>query len=240
MTKKEKIKNTFLDILYPRHCPVCHDIPVPGTQKICSGCRERLRPITGPRCYKCSKPLNNTEQEYCSDCSRRTHLFEQGIGIFPYSTLLQQSLFKLKYGKRQEYGLFYGELAAVYAEEYIRRWKIDCIVSIPLHRKRLEKRGYNQAELIAEALGEKVNIPVKKKILKRKINTEPQKDLNPEERRKNIRGAFTAGEGIRGEKVLLIDDIYTTGTTIDEAARALKKAGAEKVYFLVIAIGSEP
>ena len=101
MTKKDKMKNTFLDILYPRRCPVCHDIPVPGTQKICSGCRERLRPVTGPRCFKCSKPLKDPEQEYCSDCSRRTHLFDQGIGIFPYNTLLQESLFKLKYGKRQ-------------------------------------------------------------------------------------------------------------------------------------------
>lgn len=239
MIKKEKIKNTFLDILYPRHCPVCHDIPVPGTQKICCGCRERLRPVTGPRCFKCSKPLKDTEQEYCSDCSRRTHLFEQGLGIFPYSTLLQESLFKLKYGKRQEYGVFYGELAAVYAADQIRRWKIDCIIPIPLHRKRLEKRGYNQADTIAEALGKRVVLPVEKKSLRRKINTKPQKDLSPGERQKNIKGAFTAGGDLRGKNILLIDDIYTTGTTIDEAAGTLKKAGAEKVYFLVIAIGSE-
>ena len=239
MTKKEKIKNTFLNILYPRRCPVCHDILVPGTQKICSGCREWMKPATGPRCFKCSKPLKDPEQEYCSDCSRRTHLFDQGIGIFPYSTLLQESLFKLKYGKRQEYGVFYGELAAVYAKDQICRWKIDCIIPIPLHRKRLEKRGYNQAEIIAEALGKRLNLPVKKKQLKRKINTKPQKDLNPGERQKNIKGAFTADEGLKGENILLLDDIYTTGATLDEAAGTLKKAGAERVYFLVIAIGSE-
>lgn len=239
MIKKDKMKNTFLDILYPRRCPVCHDIPVPGTQKICSGCRERLRPVTGPRCFKCSKPLKDPEQEYCSDCSRRTHLFDQGIGIFPYNTLLQESLFKLKYGKRQEYGVFYGELAAAYAEAQIRCWEIDYLVPIPLHRKRLEKRGYNQAELIAEALGKRVNLPVKKKLMKRKINTKPQKDLNPEERLKNIWGAFTAAERLNGGNILLIDDIYTTGATLNQAAATLKKAGAQRVYFLVIAIGSE-
>ena len=140
MTKKDKMKNTFLDILYPRRCPVCHDIPVPGTQKICSGCRERLRPVTGPRCFKCSKPLKDPEQEYCSDCSRRTHLFDQGIGIFPYGAVLQESLYRLKYGKRQEYGIFYGELGAFYAGSLIRSWGVRKIVPIPLHRKRMEKR----------------------------------------------------------------------------------------------------
>ena len=75
--------------------------------------------------------------------------------------------------------------------------------------------------------------------MKRKINTKPQKDLNPEERLKNIRGAFTAAERLNGGNILLIDDIYTTGATLDEAAGTLKKAGAERVYFLVIAIGSE-
>lgn len=239
MTRKEKMKNTFLDILYPRHCPVCHDILVPGTQRICKRCRERLKPVTGPRCMKCSKPLPDPAQEYCADCSRRTHLFEQGIGIFPYSTLLQESLFQLKYGKRQEYGVFYGELGAFYAEDQIRRWKIDYIVPIPLHRKRLETRGYNQAEIIAEALAKRTGLPVRKKLLKRKRNTKPQKDLSPGERQKNIKGAFSVNGDPGEENILLIDDIYTTGATIDEAAGTLKRAGAKKIYFLVVAIGTE-
>lgn len=239
MTGKEKMKNTFLDILYPRRCPVCHAILAPGTQRICKPCRERLRPAAGPRCFKCSKPLKDPAQEYCSDCSSRTHLFEQGIGIFPYSTLLQESLFQLKYGKRQEYGVFYGELGAFYAEGRIRCWEIDFIVPIPLHRKRLEKRGYNQAEIIAEALAKKAGLPVRKNLLKRKRNTKPQKDLSPEERKRNIKGAFSVSRELEGENILLIDDIYTTGATLDEAAGALKRAGAKKIYFLVIAIGTE-
>ena len=235
----KKIKNTFLDILYPRHCPVCHHIPENRGQKICGGCKERLKPVNGPRCYKCSKPLHDPGQEYCENCRSRSHLFEQGIGIFPYSTLLQESLYRLKYGKRQEYGTFYGELAAFYARKQIEKWQIQRIIPIPLHRKRMEKRGYNQAEIIAEALGKRLNLPVKKKQLKRKINTKPQKDLDPIQRRANMRGAFITKSDLQGENILLIDDIYTTGTTIDEAAGALKKAGAGGVYFLVIAIGAD-
>ena len=109
-----KAGKLFLDMLYPRRCPVCHDIAVPGGSRICNVCREKLKPITGPRCFRCSKPLKREEQEYCKDC-RKTRLFDQGIGIFPYGSVLQESLFKLKYGKRQEYGSFYGQIAAVYS-----------------------------------------------------------------------------------------------------------------------------
>ena len=109
MKNKKIIMNTFLDILYPRHCPVCHNITGFRGQKICDSCREKLQPVTGPRCYKCSRPLSDPGQEYCRDCSSRRHFFEQGIGIFPYSTLLQESLYKLKYEKR-------GNLSDIYAD----------------------------------------------------------------------------------------------------------------------------
>ena len=103
----------------------------------------------------------------------------------------------------------------------------------------MEKRGYNQAELIAEAFGKQTGLSVEKKLLQRRKNTKPQKDLDPIQRRANMRGAFITKSDLQGENILLIDDIYTTGTTIDEAAGALKKAGAGGVYFLVIAIGAD-
>ena len=107
----KKVIEIFLDILYPRRCPVCHDIVVPKGQRICVACRDKLKPITGPRCYKCSKPLACGEQEYCKNC-KTTHHFDQGLGIFTYGSVLRESMFQLKYGNRQEYGVFYGQLAA--------------------------------------------------------------------------------------------------------------------------------
>ena len=109
----------------------------------------------------------------------------------------------------------------------------------PLHRKRMEKRGYNQAELIADALGKQTGLPVEKKLLQRRINTKPQKDLDPLQRRLNLKDAFIAKFDLQGENILLTDDIYTTGATIDEAAGALKRAGAGRIYFLVVAIGGD-
>lgn len=231
-------RNLFLDILYPRHCPVCHEITVPWGKKICDTCREKLKPIYDPRCFCCSKPLQKAEQEYCKDC-KKTRQFQQGLGIFPYSTLLQNSLFQLKYGKRQEYGSFYGEFAAYYSREKIEKWGIDIIIPIPLHPRRLEKRGYNQAGIIAEALGKQLEISVEEKILKRQKNTKPQKELNHQERQKNMKNAFVVRKKLNGENILLVDDIYTTGSTIEEAAKELKRAGAEKIFFLTVAIGAD-
>lgn len=233
-----KAGKLFLDMLYPRRCPVCHDIAVPGGSRICNVCREKLKPITGPRCFRCSKPLKREEQEYCKDC-RKTRLFDQGIGIFPYGSVLQESLFKLKYGKRQEYGSFYGQIAAVYSREIIRNWGVEIIIPIPLHRKRMEKRGYNQAELIAEALGKTLCIPVDSRLMKRKVNTRPQKELDYRERKQNMKNAFFLKGENRYRRILLVDDIYTTGSTIEAAAELWKRNGAENVFFLTIAMGAD-
>lgn len=233
-----KAGKLFLDMLYPRRCPVCYDIAVPGGSRICNVCREKLKPITGPRCFRCSKPLKREEQEYCKDC-RKTRLFDQGIGIFPYGSVLQESLFKLKYGKRQEYGSFYGQIAAVYSREIIRNWGVEIIIPIPLHRKRMEKRGYNQAELIAEALGKTLCIPVDSRLMKRKVNTRPQKELDYRERKQNMKNAFFLKGENSYRRILLVDDIYTTGSTIEAAAELLKRNGAENVFFLTIAMGAD-
>lgn len=233
-----KAGKLFLDILYPRRCPVCHDIAMPRGNRICKDCRERLKPVTGARCLKCSKPLRSEEQEYCRDC-QKPRLFDNGIGIFPYSSILQESLFKLKYGKRQEYGSFYGQIAAAYSRELIKKWNIEAIVPIPLHKRRMEKRGYNQAELIAEALGKCLQLPVDSHLIRRKVNTRPQKELDYRARKQNMKGAFSLSKKNPYHCILLVDDIYTTGTTIEEAARLLKNSGTKRVFFLTVAIGAD-
>lgn len=235
---RKKISNIFLDILYPRRCPVCHDIAAPKGQKVCTMCKEKLRPITGARCFCCSKPLKNKEQEYCNDC-KKPRQFDQGFGIFSYGSVLQESLFKLKYGKRQEYGVFYGQFAAAYSRDLIQQWNVEVLVPVPLHRKREEKRGYNQAALIAEAMGKSLGIPVDCKLLKRIVHTKPQKELDSKERRANLRNAFALRKQNPYKRLLLIDDIYTTGATIEAAAAVLRKAGAEKIYFIAVAMGGD-
>ena len=212
-------------MVYPRRCPVCHDIAAPGGRTICRECLDQLVPIHGPRCFKCSKPLMGSEAEYCHDCASKKHSYDRGISIFSYGSVLSKSLYQLKYHQRQEYGHFYGRYAAACAGEQISLWG--------------EKRGYNQAEIIAREIGRILRIPVDTKTVIRKINTKPQKELNDKERRINLRSAFAVTlPKLPWKKILIIDDIYTTGSTVDGVSLALKAAGAEQVYFLTIAIGT--
>lgn len=121
----------------------------------------------------------------------------------------------------------------------IRDWGIDLIVPIPLHWRRKRKRGYNQAEIIAKNLEKLTGLPVDTRLIVRKKYTEPQKALDHKKRKKNLRGVFEVKRNLSHKRILLIDDIYTTGSTIDEAAKVLLGKGHNKVWFLTISIGQD-
>ena len=227
----------LLNLIYPRRCPVCDDI-VGGTRLICEPCRLRLHPVREPFCKKCGKPLSTQEAEYCPDCGRRKHLYTRGRAVFEYDFVMRESIGRFKYENRREYGDFYVREMLGSCKEAVRSWNIDLISPIPLHRSRRRTRGFNQAELIARKLGKELGIPVSADTLLRSRKTKPQKELNDQERRNNLKNAFKIGKNdLEFKKILLIDDIYTTGSTIDAAASVLLDHGAEKVYFLSISIG---
>ena len=128
-------------------------------------------------------------------------------------------------------------MVSVY-EQTIQMWAPDLIMPIPVHRKRMKKRGYNQAQILAEEIGKTLGILVDTENLARWKDTDPQKMLGTQARKRNLMGAFAVRKSFLPVPcVLLVDDIYTTGNTIDAAARILKKCGVEKVYFLTISIG---
>ena len=170
---------------------MCHDIAVPVGQRICTTCRDKIKSITGRICYKCSKPLAHGEQEYCENC-RQTDHFDQGIGIFTYAVqFFGESLFQLKYGNRQEYGVFYGQLAAYYSKNQIRCWNPQIIIPIPLHKKENGKTWSTiQAEIIAFCSWERTWTQHRTKTLLRTVYPYLQKDLGYRERKKNLEHAF--------------------------------------------------
>ena len=151
---------------------------------------------------------------------------------------MKESIGRFKYKNRREYGDFYVQEMLRNCGYAVRSWNIDLIVPIPLHKSRRRKRGFNQAELIAKKLGKELGIPVSVDTLFRTRKTKPQKELNDQERKSNLKNAFEIGKNdLEFKKILLIDDIYTTGSTIDIATTILLEHGAEKVYFLSISIG---
>ena len=186
----------------------------------------------------CGKPLEQEERELCGDCTRKKHNFVRGVAAFAYTKEIKQSIYRFKYSNRREYAAFYGDMILKLKGQIIRSWQPDVIIPVPLHPARLRKRGFNQAELIAKRLGAGLGIPVDAKILIRTVNTAPQKTLNDKERAQNIKKAFQVTENIvKYRKVLLVDDIYTTGSTLDSCADELMHAGVMQVYFAAVCTG---
>lgn len=233
-----KILRKPVDLIFPLRCPVC-DRPVPFPELICPECRKKLRYVAGPRCLKCGKHIRDDRQEYCRGCRTAPHKFEAGRGIFVYRSAAE-SMYRFKYAKRQEYARFYGQQIAEKAGGIIKKWKPDALVPVPIHSTKKRERGYNQAALLAEETGRILNIPVESRLLLRVKKTLPQKALSDDERQNNLKKAFKISRNdVKLKTVIIIDDIYTTGSTIDACAETLKEAGVEKVYFITAAIVEE-
>ncbi len=232
-----KLMEWCLRMIYPQTCHFCGKI---NEEPICDECIKKVMYIKEPRCKKCGKPVRYKEQEFCFDCRRKTFAYEQGRSLWVHKGVVPWSIYQFKYHNRRIYGEFYAkELYRLYGQK-LKEWGIDVIVPVPLHPKKRRKRGYNQTEIIARQLGKLTGIPVEKKWVKRIRYTEPQKKLNDKERKKNLENAFSIRNiHNKYERVLLIDDIYTTGSTIDTIAKQLLEKCNKKAWFLTISIGQD-
>ena len=229
----EKIK----DIIYPRRCPVCEEIATPKGYLICRDCIKKLPFIKEPHCIKCGKALISDDEAYCDECIKERE-FISGRALCHYNEDLKRIILKIKYNNKREYIDAFGKLMAIRFKSYVEAADIKCIVPVPLHKSKLKVRGFNQSELLSTELSRYFNIPVRYEYLSRIKNTKDQKGLSREERLHNLDLAFSAKklpEDI--DNILLIDDVYTTGTTIEKCAQALKMSGGKNIYFLTICTG---
>lgn len=232
----KKIIHTILNILYPRHCPVCHRILKDQKMSACPECRHGFKRVGRHYCLKCGKPVK-PEEEYCRECRKQKRSFDLCRSVFLYDGSLRQSLVRYKYYGCREYGDFYAFAICRYLGDEIRRWKPDVIVPVPMTSGKKRSRGFNQAGYLADRVGESMNLPVSHTLLKKVRSTRSQKKLNAAQRRQNLIDAFCVKENIRGLTVLVIDDVYTTGSTMEAAASCLKEAGAEKVFCIALCTG---
>ncbi len=169
---------------------------------------------------------------------KHKHLFEQGRGLWVQKSPVSNGIYRLKFHNKRYYAKIFAEEIVNEYGAWIRKNEIEEIIPIPLHRSKMRKRGFNQAALLAREIASSVKIPINENAVFRIRRTRPQKILNPIERNQNLKGAFGVKKNWKAPKnVLLIDDIYTTGSTMDRVSAVLKKAGVQKVYFLTISIG---
>lgn len=231
----KKIGKLILDFLYPNRCCFCGKV---SEVSLCEACKKQVVYIGEPRCKKCGKPVRFQEQEYCHDCERMHFYYEQGKSIWLHQKPVSTSIYQFKYHNKRIFATYYAEEMYRLYGKWLRQCRIDVIIPVPLHKKRKRKRGYNQATILAQELGKRSGIPINQKAVVRVGRTTPQKVLNRQQRRRNLKNAFKVTKyWNKARNVLIIDDIYTTGSTIDALAQILKEKGAEKVWFLTISIG---
>ncbi len=215
-------------LLPPGSCLLCGADAL-SNAPLCQGCIGDLPLMPAARCPQCS--IVTTHGEYCGACLHRPPHFDRCHALFPYDFPADRLIQALKYGHQLLLAPWFGEQLATHLQPSAS----DLIIPLPLHPERLCQRGFNQSGEIAATLGKCLKLPVDRRILIRNRATHPQAELAPKERLANVRGAFECLGDLSGQRILLIDDVLTTGATANECARVLKLHGARQVEVMVVA-----
>jgi ComF family protein len=240
---KPSWRSGFISLLFPEKCPFCLTLSNSQGQEIpglCPACEKDIQWLVPPYCPGCGRPFpKGSTSHLCSDCLQRKLAYDWGRAAAKYQGVLAQAIQRFKY--HGEINLA-GPLGWLWNRIQFEDHSFEAIIPVPLHPARLRERGFNQALLLGKILGKIHNKPVLPRALRRIINTIPQVQLDHSEREKNVRGAFAVRnqQEIMDKALLLVDDVFTTGATVNECARVLKKSGAGEVIILTLArVGEE-
>ena len=233
---------SFLELLYPEksNCFICntYDESI-GDDYICKKCMESIQKVIPPFCIKCNKPINySLSIDLCPDCIIYEKCFEESRSPFIYDGVIKEGIYNFKYYNKPYYYRFFGNLLIQFMNK-TNYLDFNYIVSVPLHSSKIKSRGYNQSELLAKYIANKLTIPYVD-ALKRIKNTSKQSSQSKTNRRKNLEDSFGMKQFkriniIKNSSVLLVDDIYTTGSTANECSKVLLNYGVNKVYVITIA-----
>ncbi|MBI5587974.1 MAG: ComF family protein [Deltaproteobacteria bacterium] len=228
--------DSVLDVLFPPVCPLCEEDVTDGF--LCAACSKAFSEdrIVEPFCHLCGTPFLHSPgpSHTCAECLKTPPPFKQARSAYTYGTGVDEAVRAFKYHGKSILSDALGELMSGTAASFPE--KPDIIMPVPLHKKRLQARGFNQSLLLARVLSKRLSVKLDYLSLKRIRHTVQQIDLKPDEREKNVAGAFevSTGTDLRGRRVLLVDDVFTTGATIKECSKVLKRAGVE-VYAVTLA-----
>jgi len=236
------LKDDLLDFVYPQSCPICEKPLRRGEKEVCEDCWNALASLPSSYCPYCKSFLENGDADFEHRCSFLKHpedrkiLAVRSLGTFNdyYRTLIH----RFKYDKK----IHLGERLAKSLGEKVAKEKdflnCDLIIPVPLHRSRHRERGFNQSDILAQGVSQRTGVPLAKGILKRKKHTQDQTYLDPQQRKENVKDAFviTQPEKINGKQVILVDDVITTGATLNECAQMLLEAGATKIFAVTLVV----
>ncbi len=235
--------DALASVFFPAPCRLCSELLLTASRlPICAACLESFERISGPMCARCGRPFSSplalqAAQPLCHLCRRDAYAFDAARSFGIYDDRLVQAIVQLKYHALTPLGGWFAERMAELAAAQPEMFAADVVVPVPLHSSRLRERGYNQAELIARPLARRLRLPLRSYLL---VRTRPRPEklkLTRRERWLTVRGAYAMRGAGRIDKlrVLLVDDVLTSGATLDACARALKGSGAARVTALTVA-----
>jgi|AntRauTorckE6833_2_1112554.scaffolds.fasta_scaffold01049_11 ComF family protein len=237
MFKINHLIQSIINIFYPVICPYCRT-KVDQEFSTCNSCWPKVQRIEKPFCLQCAAPLEAAflNEEKCGACILTPPAFDQALAVYAYSDLVKKIALKLKRSQATPTARFMAHHMHQVGKSFLQ--ESDFIIPVPLHPNRLKQRGFNQATLLAKALAPSLKVKINTSLLKRHRDTPSQGQLSRKSRQKNIEKAFsihskTTEKTLLKSTITLIDDVMTTGATLEACAKTLKKAGAEKVNVLV-------
>ncbi|MDD2852228.1 MAG: ComF family protein [Desulfuromonadaceae bacterium] len=239
MARLTQFFHALLDIAFPPLCHICHAfIPNAETVHICPDCHAHLPRVLSPLCPLCGIPFDGAGHDHCcGKCLLHRPRFDVARAPFLYEGSVRDLIHSFKYNRRTHLRYPLALLTLEGIKQFLAESSPQLIVPVPLHRSRLRQRGFNQAVLLGRVLSKKLSLPMVPDALTRTRATVPQIGLSAAERRTNVTGAFTVkkNRAVEGKRILLLDDVMTTGSTMDECAGGLKKAGAAAIIAVTIA-----
>ena len=232
--------HALVDFFFPPRCPFCgENRQDQAPAEVCSSCFRQIRKTAHPRCPRCGMGFTSDfgEDHLCSDCLTGPGYFTKARALVHYEGIMPEIISRFKYRGDTRLAKSLGDLLAGYEDADFSFRDYLLVVPVPLHPRRLRRRGFNQSLLLARRLSRRYSLPLDFTALRRIRPTAPQTELSAAERRKNIRDAFAVFpvQAVTEKAILLIDDVFTTGATVEECAKVLLKAGANRVDVLTLA-----
>jgi ComF family protein len=230
--------NAVIDFIYPPRCSLC-GCSSGGEDGICADCLSQIHYIGRPLCIRCGKPFSHdfATDHLCGECLLRKRYFRRARAVGLYNGIFRKALHRFKYQWKNCLARPLGTLMAQRMESFFSDVTYHCMLPVPLHPRRLRKRGFNQALVLARIVSRAYHIPLDRNNLVRTRWTQSQVGLSERDRKDNVRGAFAVLHSgrIHQRTILLLDDIYTSGSTVDECSKVLINAGARKVDIVTLA-----
>jgi ComF family protein len=218
--------------LYPATCVLCES-PGHHDLDLCRPCAQAL-PHLSTACLQCALPVVTPDASLCGACRREPPTFDAAVALYHYHPPVDHLIHQLKFHGQLVHARLLGSLLAEHITACARP-RLDYIIPVPLHPRRLCSRGYNQALELARHVGRRLEVSVNHRAARRIRHTDPQMELPAKSRHKNVRGAFEITADFAARNVAILDDVVTTGATVNELARAFKQAGVEYVEIWAIA-----